>query len=352
MFRKSEHRKRSTFLPFVLFRLLLSVVMFLILGTVFYQAFLSFSGISTSPSVEIKKIITNPQGYLTSLLSIEKVTETASVLLGIRFDGSELLGKKVEQSEKPTNSSINSLGEAKQNSAVVIKFAVVADSHNDNENLGKALSMAKDKGAKFVIGLGDYTATGTVNELKKAREVFEDSKLPFYLTAGDHDLWDARDKGKASVGNFNQIFGPAYQTFSDSGIRFVILFNSDNYQGVDSSQMDWLESILVQDDDQEKVLVFLHEPLYHPSSDRVMGKTNAEVAKQAKVLTNFFKGVQALEIFAADVHAFGRYSEPASSLKMTTVGAVTRERNTQAPRFVMVDIYEGGSYNIEDLEIR
>jgi len=37
---------------------------------------------------------------------------------------------------------------------------------------------------------------------------------------------------------------------------------------------------------------------------------------------------------------------------MTVVGALTSTRNTQAPRFAVVDVYDDGSYNVKDQEIK
>lgn len=355
MFGKSEHsRKKSSFFPLVLFRMLLSLAMFLVLGVLFYQAFLYFSGAKQQhdPLTFLKSLSQDPKTTLIALISSEESSKLLSQLRGA--------GVPLPVTPIPSQTSSKPLKKSPQPSGqVVLKFALVADSHNDNSNLEKALREAKGKGAKFIIGLGDYTATGTLPELLKAKEVFDNANLPYYLTAGDHDLWDSRDKKQAASQNFNQVFGSPYQSFVDSNIRFVIVYNSDNYEGVDSLQRLWVEEILEKIGESKAAFVFLHEPLSHPTSDRVMGsprkageagKTKEDVAKQAKELSEMFKEVGVAEIFAGDIHAYSKYE--ALGLRMTTVGALTSERNLQPPRFALVEVFENGSYNILDIELK
>lgn len=359
MFKKSEHKKKGgNALAFMLFRLPLSVAMFLVLIVGAYQAFKYFSGVDP--------IKIDPKTTALSLLTSEGASQALSALFSFGLPKSmvpkELTGEKITPSETPVPDG------PKADSKFIFKFAIVADSHNDNESLAKALQIAKKDGVKFVIGLGDYSDVGTLEELQKAQDVFKASGLPFYVTAGDHDLWDSRDKGSLSISNFNQVFGPTYQSFSDSNIRFVLLFNGDNYEGIDAIQRMWLEDLLtkmkpqdsassspgsgINNNPPQQVFVFLHEPLYHPSSDHAMGKVTASLKKQAEDISNMLKNAKVGEVFAGDVHSFGRYQDPKSGLKMTVVGALTSTRNTQAPRFAIVDVYNDGSYNVKDQEIK
>lgn len=341
MFKKEERKKRSSFGILTLFRLVLSLIMFAILGLGMYQAFRTFSNYSEGPDL----LKMDPKATLTKILTSEHSAQAIMSILGFNLAATS---SQSETSQKPVVKAPNA------NSKLIFKFALVADSHNDNDNLKLALALAKNKGAKFAIGLGDYSDTGTVDELTKTKEVFETSGLPYYVTAGDHDLWDARDKGKLSSANFNEVFGSPYQSFSDSGVRFIIIFNADNYEGVDQLQMSWLENTLTKSENEKSKLIFAftHEALTHPTSDRFMGKTNKELLKQADDIVQLLKGAQVAEVFAGDIHSFTRYEDGKSGLKMTTVGALTKLRNVQLPRFAMVDIFDDGSYNIQDLEIK
>lgn len=329
----------------VIFRMLLSLTMFLVLGLGVYQAYRYFTGMDP--------LKMDPKTLASTFLSSEESAKIINTIFsfGLTKNVAGKFGQTPEniQPQPVSDTSSRLPGSGK----LLMKFAAVADSHIDNNNLAKALSMAKKEGAKFVIGLGDYSDVGTIEELQKAKDVFDASGLPFYTTAGDHDLWDSRNKKTAATSNFSDVFGAAYQSFSDSGIQFIILANGDNYLGVSALQKQWLEDILKKEttDFIKQTFVFLHEPLYHPSSDHMMGKETPELVNQAQDLAEILKQAGVGEVFAGDIHAFSQYKDSRSGLNMTTVGALTSERNTQKPRFIMVDVFDNGSYNIQDTEI-
>ncbi len=348
MFRKTEgHSRRNSFIPFVIFRLCLSMTMLLILCLGVYQAFRYFTGYDP--------IKMDPKTIVTSVLSSDKPVETIAAILG--FDLSMFktdLSKGVSLDQLKNAAPATEKLQDQPTGPLLYKFAVITDSHTDLTNLKKALEQAKSQGAKFVIGLGDYSEVGTVEELEASKKVFADANLPYYLTAGDHDFWDARDKGLTAAVNFSQVFGSPYRAFEDNGVKFIVLSDADNYEGVNSDQISWLNSELekAKNNQDKLIFAFAHEPLYHPSSDRVMGKTDPRLKSQAKQISDLLKEFNVNLVFFGDVHSYTKYSDPESGLKMVTAGAVTADRNTQKPRFLMVDVYEGGGYNIQDTEIK
>lgn len=323
MFNKKylEHKKPGTNIFYVLLRSILSITMMLILVIGIYQAYIFFTG------VDPLKI--NPQNLIGEVLNFE--------ILGVDLSGIRL--NKISQTDTAN---------------LAFRFAIVTDSHNDNEILSQALLQAKSQGVVFIIGLGDYSSVGTVEELQRAKDTFQAANLPYYVTAGDHDLWEPRNKGSNPAGNFGSVFGPAYQSFGYEGIRFIIVYNSDNYEGVDELQMRWLDDELtkVNIEKPKAAFLFLHEPLYHASSDHVMGKINPALKDQAEKISAKARQADIKEVFAGDTHFYTRYTDPKSLVDMTAVGAVTKERNTQKSRFVIVDVYNSGDYNVQDLEIK
>lgn len=350
MFFSKKETKKSTFFPLVIFRFFLSLTIFLVLALLLYQALTYFSGASLeTPQQMILKIKENPKGEILKIFSLEQAQNMVYDLVKL-----DLPNFGQDKFLTPTSFPITTPEPTINSGTSILKFAILTDSHNDNANLKKALSIAREQGAKFVIGLGDYTATGTNSELQATKEVFDNFGLPYYSTAGDHDLWDSRDKAQVAPANYTRSFGSPYQTFTDSNIRFIIVYNSDNYEGIDAMQMNWLENVLadIESNRPKNTFVFLHEPLYHPTSDRFMGKTKEKIKLQAQRLVEVLKTAGVNEVFAGDVHAYSRYIEPKSALKMTTVGALTTERNLQPPRFVMVDVLDSGSYNVEDVQIQ
>lgn len=334
MFRNHDngYKKRSSFLPFVILRVFLSLAIMLVFAFGVYSAYKHFSGVDPL-SLDPKAIVLSWPSMLSAKLP-DSISDVKKVL-------------KVE-SEKDKSMS----NEFKGKPSLVLRFGLIADAHNNLSDLRKSLSQLKDKGVGFIIGLGDYSDVGTLEELERTRQVFEASGLPFYLTAGDHDLWDCNNRGMSPTCNFEAVFGPAYQSFRYSKIRFIILNNSDNKSGFDQPQLIWLEEELAKSEDTQLTLVFMHEPLYHPSSDHVMGKTSPKLREQAEHVVKLLKDSGVNEVFAGDTHFFSRYEEPKQKLRMTAVGALSRERNAQVPRFALVDIYLDGSYNVSDIEVR
>lgn len=328
---------------FSLLRLALSFFIMAVLLLGVYQAYKSFSGIDP--------LKMSPRGILENFLASEDAYGLINSLLTANPKDSLNKAKEI-LSEGTNNGSGNSNPTSR--SDVLFKFAIVSDSHNDNANLQKALNIAKQQGAKFIVGLGDYSDAGTIDELRNSKVEFDTASLPYYIIAGDHDLWDARDKKGDAILNFKEVYGDPYQSFGYQKIRMILIYNSDNYLGLDPLQLDWIETEVerARQDGVELIFIASSIPLYHPSSDHVMGKTEPKLKNQAQHLISLFEKAGVDEVFSGDTHFFSRYSEPNSGLKMTTVGALTSTRNPQAPRFVLVDVYTDGSYNVQDVEVK
>lgn len=345
------HRKKGGGVMGI-FRLLLSLIVIACLFFALYAAYSAFNPKPGTPFQTLDTIRENPKAFFQSLLSSDEVYDFVTTLLSFSPTkvNPSIFGLKDPKSSPDTPNPQNT----PTNSPLSFRFAVVSDSHNDNTYLQKALLQARSADVKFVIGLGDYTDVGTKDELQAAKNVFEQSGLTYYSTAGDHDLWDARNRKTDPVQNYNQVFGSPYSSFIYQNTRFVLIFNSDNYLGVDSLHKKWIEEELERSksDGHKALFVFSATPLYHPTSDHQMGRVTPKLKAQAQELLSLFKNYNVSEAFAGDTHFHTRYSDPATGLKMTTIGAATSVRNPQAPRFAIIDVFDDGSYNIEDREIK
>lgn len=303
------------------------------------QAYKAFSGYDP-----MKLDANSLQGLLTS----ESAYQTLISLL--TFDPKQTLMKGNE------SLSGGGAGESvKSGAPVAFKFAVMADSHKDTVFLKRALDDAKASGVQFVVMMGDLSDVGTVEELAATKEVLDGSGLQYYVNPGDHDLWDSRDKESDPPKNFKEVFGPTYQSFSYDGVRYIMIYNSDNYLGLDGVQLKWIEDELSRSETEEApklTFVFAPTPLYHPSSDHVMGKVTPKLVAQAEHLATLFKRAGVDLVFSADTHFYSKFSEPKNELDMMTVGAVTSDRNPQAPRFALVEVLEDGEFNVLETEVK
>lgn len=274
----------------------------------------------------------------------------------LKLDPQALLASVIkDKSFKVPGFPQNTPEPAKPNSPTLFSFVLVGDSHSENNYLEKALSQAKEKGElKFIIGLGDYTEVGTVEQLKQAKQVLDASSLRYFLAVGDHDLWDARDKNLLPEANFIDVFGPTFQSFTYNNIRFLILNNADNYTGMSDAQLKWLGVQMEQAKTEGNLAIyaFMHEPLYHPSSDHVMGMVNNDLKSQAKSLIYTLKAGGVKMVFFGHNHFFSQYTEPDSNLPMVAVGALTTQSNAQAPRYAIVNVNQDGSLGVEDVQVK
>lgn len=338
MFFKSGHRKPKNVL-LSLFRLVMSLIIIAILGLGLLQAYKAFSGFDPL------KLDSN---FLKQLLTSDSTYQTLIKLL--TFNPKESL-----QTDENIMSGPDEFLEGPKSSAPLkFKFAVMADSHKDITSLERALQQAKDEGVEFVITMGDLSDVGTIEELAATKQVLDNSGLIYYASPGDHDLWDSRDKESDPPKNFTRVFGKTYQSLSFDNVRLLLIYNSDNYLGIDGVQLKWIEDELERAalDEGELIFVFAPTPLYHPSSDHVMGKITPKLTSQADHLATTFKRLGVDLVFSADTHFYSTYKEPKNDLDMITVGALTSDKNPQASRFAVVDILEDGSYNIEETEVK
>lgn len=334
---KKHYKRRSSNIVFVIFRLILSLIMFAVLLGGTYSAYKHFSGLDP--------LKLDPQSVLNNVLALVTTKEL-----------SDILGKPIQLGQEQKIIPISKEEKADTPATdLAFRFLLLADTHSDNANLAKALEQAKVNYSdlEFIIGLGDYTEVGTTDELKNAKKELDNSGLRYFLIPGDHDLWDCRNRSLLPDECFGQVFGPTYQSFVFENFFFLLLDNSDNYKGFDSEQSKWITGELDKTKEGVKgTFVFLHEPLYHPSSEHVMGWVEKDLKSQAGGLMFQLKDAGVLKVFTGDIHYFSQYLEPKTGLSMVTIGAVTIERNPQAPRFAVVSVFEDGSTKVEDVEIK
>lgn len=356
MFKKHHQSRRSPNVLFVMFRLLLSLIMFVVLLGGIYSAYKQFSGLDP--------LKLDPQAVLSEILAGKIPKESLGVLSSIKL--TESLSNQITQKTTNKQSSKQIPVEDSQENTdsdtagveanLSFRFLLFADSHSDNINLSKALTQAGSQfpDLKFIVGLGDYTEVGTIKELKEAKLKLDNANLRYFLVPGDHDLWDCRNRSLEPVACFKQVFGPNYQAFTFNNFKFLLLDNSDNYRGIEDEQLSWIGSELekVKEEDMKGVFVFMHEPLYHPSSDHVMGRVEKSLKFQADGLISQLEKAGTTRVFAGDIHYFSEYHEPKTDMFMTTAGAVTIEKNPQAPRFAVVSVFDDGSVKVEDVEIK
>lgn len=309
-----------------LLRRILAILLFIVLATSLYIALKAFSGVDPF-NLDSDKIFS-----LFRSKSSDVIREA-----GIRG--------------LPVPSTIASVETKRQ---TILKVALIADSHNDVTHLQKALEQAKNLQVDYAVGLGDYTAVGTTKELADAKKLFDQSGLRYFTIPGDHDLWSNKSKAETGTKNFESVFGRPYHVLNEHGIIQIFINNANFDAGLSAEQQLWLRQELkeaLQTRNGKPVFIFLHQPLYHPTSGHIMGRLNSSVEEQRLSLLKLFKDYKVSEVISGDLHFYGRYKDSSSGISMTTVGAVTNERNLQKPRFALLEVFSDNSYDITDIEI-
>jgi predicted phosphodiesterase len=273
---------------------------------------------------------------------VKKIFFSLVILVSLVF----LWYKAVDFSEIKTDETG---ADEQDNKAAILRFALVADSESENDQLKKALDIAKSRGVSFVIGLGDFTSLGEESDLLAVKKVFDDSGLKYYVTAGDRDMWDSRDNGWEATVLFEQAFGKPTHEFGADKVGFLVLSNADIYKGITGDDWEQFNSFVAKD--YKLKFIFAHKTPYHPQSAHIMGEDSVAVADQAKRLIKLVEENKVDGFFSGDLHFFARFNSP-NGVKITTIGAVSAARNFQGPRFAIVTVYNDYSWEVEDVEIR
>lgn len=203
----------------------------------------------------------------------------------------------------------------------IFKFAVMADIHNDNEQLAKALRQAQ---GDLVVLAGDLTINVNKSELLAVKKTLDESAREYLVVAGNHDVIKKQ---------FENVFGKSYQSYSKDNLKLILIDNS-NWKGLGEEQKIWIEQE-VQGCNVILCVSIMHMPLEHNFSNHVMGEDNEIGTEDAKWLHKVLVDSGVKTIYAGHLHYSSGYT--IDNLKTNLVGAISRERNNQTSRMVEVE---------------
>lgn len=107
------------------------------------------------------------------------------------------------------------------------------------------------------------------------RQRFNDTQIPFFYVAGNHDLdMDIRSNFQ-SLQSYEKHFGPSYYSFNRGEVHYVVLndvFSTGKPNGyigyLEEKQLRWLEQDLTRVPEGTTVIVSLHIPTYSAAARR------------------------------------------------------------------------------------
>ncbi len=247
----------------------------------------------------------------------------------------------------------------------ILRICIIADIHQDIENLNKALVGVKNSECSHMFVIGDLTNYGDVPSLKEVRDVLSGAGLEYYVIPGDHDLADS-----SGPLNFKKVFGENYKSVGLTGIKFVFIDNSANFTVINDSQMSWIKDRVEGADFVVMAQPLFVEGLKPPFSSTYMGsmlnvpesdalkKKQQDVLKQGEDLLGIIRKSSVLATISAEHHRSSKLQDPVrGNLTHYVIGAVTSVVNDfpqsaiQTSRFSILKIYEDKSYLIEDITL-
>lgn len=107
---------------------------------------------------------------------------------------------------------------------------------------------------RFVVGMGDLTERGRLEEYELYERQLEELAIPFYTTLGNHELWSDHMR-------FLDRFGRASFQFRFKGVAFTFADSGD--AGLDPLVEEWLDGWLADARDQPHVFL-THMPPVDP----------------------------------------------------------------------------------------
>ncbi|NOT49805.1 MAG: PQQ-binding-like beta-propeller repeat protein [Chitinophagaceae bacterium] len=148
------------------------------------------------------------------------------------------------------------------------RFAFISDTHigspdgKAEEDLRRTVEdINKMTDISFVVLTGDITELGTDDEIKRAKEILDGLKVPWYIIPGNHDTGWSESGGQS----FIKIFGYDKFSFEYEGIRFLgcasgpYLRMSDGH--VPRDAVNWLDEELKKVKPQQPVVFLNHYPI-------------------------------------------------------------------------------------------
>jgi predicted phosphodiesterase len=207
----------------------------------------------------------------------------------------------------------------------LIKLAIVADIHNDWEEYLRAAEAIKKNGNDLLLVAGDMTIYGKKEELLVAKKELGESGMKYAVVPGNHDAYRS-ERGKNI---YDGVFERRYQVIKIDNLKLILIDNS-SYRGLGLIQWGWIENETAECRRLICIAV-MHMPLNHNFSTHLMGENNVNVTAEAGKLLKLLVNTGVRRIEAGHLHYASSYE--LDGMRTDIVGAISRERNTQSPRY-------------------
>ena len=148
------------------------------------------------------------------------------------------------------------------------RFALITDTHvgsaNNDEDLYRTVrDINSHSDIAFVIVSGDVTEFGSYEELRTAKCLLDDLKVPYYALPGNHDSnWS-----ESGTNDFLRIFGRETFGFTYEGYKFIGLASGPNMRmgpgQIPRENLTWFFQELKNTDATTPIIYVNHYPMDH-----------------------------------------------------------------------------------------
>ena len=148
------------------------------------------------------------------------------------------------------------------------RFAFISDTHIGSPNGGAEEDLRRTvadinqmTGIDFVVITGDITELGTDAEIKLAKQILDELKIPYYIIPGNHDSGWSESGGVM----FGKVFGNDKFLFEHNGITFIgcasgpYVRMSDGH--IPRDAVVWMDNELKKIDPKKPLIFLNHYPI-------------------------------------------------------------------------------------------
>jgi 3',5'-cyclic-AMP phosphodiesterase len=206
------------------------------------------------------------------------------------------------------------------------RFAVMSDVQEAIPEVQDIFQLLnRQAGVEFLLGAGDLTEQGTLQQLQRFQRELEQLDIPYYTTLGNHELGPRPTL-------YHEYFGRGSQSFVYRGVRFTLLDSASAM--IDPTVLDWLDDWLAQGAAQPHV-VAMHIPPLDPVGVRNGGFASRN---EAALLLGRLAAADVDMTFYGHIHSYYHFENAGIPAHISGGGGAIPERFDDIGRhFLVVD---------------
>jgi 3',5'-cyclic-AMP phosphodiesterase len=218
------------------------------------------------------------------------------------------------------------------------RFALLSDIQEAVDGLQDIhAKINEDPTIRFLLGAGDLTERGDVDELARYQEELRTLSVPYYTTLGNHELGE-------NPTLWHDWFGRGNFRFVFRGVQFTLLDSAS--ATIDPTVYDWLDGWLAEGASRVH-LVAMHIPPLDPIGVRGGGFASRNEA--AKLLTRLANGHVDMTLYG-HIHSYYEFENAGIPAHISGGGGAIPERFDGVGRhFLVLDV--GADRGVQNVQV-